>query len=205
MRGLIIAVGLGVLCGGVGPAQGGYQIHWVTHSSPADNGRSRAAFEKSLEITRAQAAFSSAYCIAQRSLPLNAEIDQARDTLRSAYRAYQTVVSDAKADLEKRPDIREQLFRIRQNERQLDAVKDASSHFELAGELMKLRSALSSAESDVMSADPDITVAKAQYVQAAQQLAGLQQRQAAMVLEDEQVAAAKQRLDQLRRELAFGG
>ena len=54
MRGLIIAVGLGVLCGGVGPAQGGYQIHWVTHSSPADNGRSRAAFEKSLEITRAQ-------------------------------------------------------------------------------------------------------------------------------------------------------
>jgi len=75
----------------------------------------------------------------------------------------------------------------------------------LAGELMKLRSALSSAESDVMSADPDITVAKAQYVQAAQQLAGLQQRQAAMVLEDEQVAAAKQRLDQLRRELAFGG
>ena len=52
--------------------------------------------------------------------------------------------------------------------------------------------------------DPDVTIAKAAYLQAANALAGVQQRQRAMLMQDSSVASAKEHLIELRHQLAYG-
>ena len=176
------------------------------HSSGDDSGREQAGMSQRHQIDQAQSAFLTAYVVAIRNLPLNGEIDDARLAMQSAQKDYQKTTADAEAELAARSDIRGMRQTIDQLERRLDAVdpKDMQGRYDLADQLMEARSRLSAIERDTLSTDADITVAKAAYLQAASTLGGLQQRQQAMVFQDASVLAAKQRLIELRHQLAYG-
>ena len=184
-------------------AAGGFTIYYT--KAPGLFGPRRAPSANAgvrKQISQAERDLAKAYAESSKSDTSATEVKAAQDSLNKARRDYTVLLTAARKSLDDHPQVAPHRKVVKDLEARLAGESDMKTRTQVSTELMHARGKMYAAETEVLSTDPDLTLAKAAVGDASAALKLAQSNGQTQRQQDPAVAAARQRLLDLRRQLA---
>ena len=203
LRTLITALIAGSLTAGTAHAAGEFTVYYTKAGGlygPRRPSSATSGLRK--QISQAERDLARAYAASTKTDTSADEVKAAQDNLNKARRDYTAMLVTARKSLDDHPQVAPHRKVVRDLEAKLAGESDLKARTQVSTDLMHARGKMYAAETEILSIDPDLAIAKAAVADAAAAVKQAQSNGQAQRQQDPAVAAARDRLQALRRQLA---